>query len=689
MKKNARGACSLPALEILAPVGGEEQLIAAVRSGADAVYLGAKGFNARRNAENFDDDGLQRAIAYCHGRGVAVYVTMNTLVTDGEIARAQAQIRSIARCGADAVIVQDLAVAKLWRDICPSMPLHASTQMTVHDVAGVQAAQQLGFSRVVLARELTLDEIRQIVEHSEIEIEVFIHGALCMSVSGCCYLSAMLGERSGNRGLCAQPCRLDFRQNGREYALSLKDMCHIPYLAQLEQIGVRSVKIEGRMKRPEYVSAAIDACRLSREGKTPDLAGLQAIFSRSGFTDGYLTGKRTLQMFGYRKKEDVLAGKDALAPQRAHYRTELQNVPVTLHFSVPSAGSASLTASDGVHAATAAGAAPDVAREHPLTEEIAARSLTKTGGTPFRVATLHSDIADGVTLPAAALNALRREALERLLQQREKLEEKPCMPAAFAAPQAYRPIHPPIYRLRFSSGAQCFDDGVSELQLPLRELETHPALIDRVGARLIAELPALCFPQQEETLFTRLQRLRAMGIIHVSADNLGLIRLAQTAGMTVHGGYGLNILNTLSLTEYERMGLADATVSFEISARDIAALGGEKPRGALVYGYLPLMQYRACPARGKDGCGDCQGTPTLSDRRGTVFSLQCNDRQYATLLNSVPLYLADKALPRLDFYTLYFTQEDRETCRNLLLRYQRELPPETPRTNGLYFRELK
>lgn len=679
----------MPELEILAPVGGEEQLLAAVRSGADAVYLGTKGFNARRNAQNFDGDELKRAVAYCHGRGVAVHVTMNTLITDREIADAQAEIRSIAESGADAVIVQDLAIARLWRDICPAMPLHASTQMAVHNVAGVQAVQQLGFSRAVLARELSIDEIRQIVTHSEIEIEVFIHGALCMSVSGCCYLSAMLGERSGNRGLCAQPCRLDFQQNGREYALSLKDMCHIPYLAQLPQIGVRSVKIEGRMKRPEYVSAAVVACRLSREGKTPDLSALQAIFSRSGFTDGYLTGKRGLQMFGYRKKEDVLATKDALAPQRALYRNDCQSIPVTLRLTVPAADAAILTASDGVNTVTATGSMPEIAREKALTQESAERSLSKTGGTPFYIVALQCDIADGMTLPAAALNALRRDVLEHLLSQREIVTAKPCACPAMLQSKEYIPAATPRYRLRFFTEAQCFDDGDSAVQLPLREIEKNPALIERFGDRLIGELPALCFPLQEDAILTRLNALHAKGLTHASADNIGLIELAQSVGLTVHGGYGLNILNTLSLMEYERMGLWDVTVSFEMAARDIAVLGGSTRRGALAYGLLPLMQYRACPARGKDGCGSCQGAPILSDRRGTVFPLQCNERQYSTLLNSVPLYLADKQLPHLDFYTLYFTTEDRETCRNILLRYQDKLPPDGARTNGLYFRELK
>ncbi len=281
-------------MEILAPAGNEQSLIAAVRSGADAVYLGTGAFNARRNADNFKDNSLAEAVNYCHGRGVKVYVTLNTLIRDEELPAFLDAAREVAEAGPDGVIVQDLAVVKVLKTICPDLPLVASTQMSVHNAAGVKALEDLGFSRVVLARELTLEEIRKIRSETRAELEVFIHGALCMSVSGMCYYSAMMGERSGNRGLCAQPCRLNSACNGRPYALSLKDMSFITRVRDLEAAGVCSVKIEGRMKRPEYVAAAVTAVRTALDGKEPDMATLQAVFSRSGFTDGYLTGKRNV-----------------------------------------------------------------------------------------------------------------------------------------------------------------------------------------------------------------------------------------------------------------------------------------------------------------------------------------------------------------------------------------------------------
>ena len=261
--------------EILAPVGGHEQLLAAVRCGADAVYLGTKGFNARRNAENFEADSLREAVSYCHARGVKLYVTVNTLITDAEKELLEDEARMIAASGADAVIIQDMAVFRLFRDRCPTIKRHASTQTAVHNCDGAKLLRDIGYDRIVLARELSMAEMEKIINESGIEAEAFVHGAHCMSLSGACYLSAMLGGRSGNRGLCAQPCRLDFRIGDADHALSLKDMSYIDHIRELADIGVASFKIEGRMKRPEYVAAAVTACVNALAGKEYDKETLQ------------------------------------------------------------------------------------------------------------------------------------------------------------------------------------------------------------------------------------------------------------------------------------------------------------------------------------------------------------------------------------------------------------------------------
>ena len=238
--------------EILAPAGGEAQLRAAVLCGADAVYLGLRGFNARAGAENFDENTLPQTVGWCHARGVRVYITLNTLVTDRELPQWLHSLDAVAAAGVDGVLVQDLGLAKIIRQRYPTLPLHASTQMTIHNLAGARLLEEMGFAQVVLARELSKEEIAAICAGTSLRCEVFVHGALCMSVSGQCYLSSVLGERSGNRGRCAQPCRLDFKSHGRGYALSLKDLTLTDRLRELEALGVASFKIEGRLKRPEY-----------------------------------------------------------------------------------------------------------------------------------------------------------------------------------------------------------------------------------------------------------------------------------------------------------------------------------------------------------------------------------------------------------------------------------------------------
>ena len=339
--------------EILAPAGGKEQLLAAVRAGADAVYLGARNFNARRGAANFEENELFEAVAYCHARNVKVHVTLNTLVTDSELPDLLEEIKYVAKSGADAVIVQDLATAKLVREHCPDIAMHASTQMTIHNLAGAVAAKELGFSRIVLSRELSLNEIKTIAAGTDAELEVFVHGALCMCMSGACYLSSMIGGRSGNRGLCAQPCRLDFRFGEKDHALSLKDMSYVEHIRELAAAGVCSFKIEGRMKRPEYVAAAVNACKTALAGGVPDMESLRAVFSRQGFTDGYFTGRRGADMFGFRSHDDVTAGERVFKSFSALYKDEPQKVPLKMTLSLSEDAPSVLSVSDGENQASA------------------------------------------------------------------------------------------------------------------------------------------------------------------------------------------------------------------------------------------------------------------------------------------------------------------------------------------------
>ena len=674
-------------LEILAPVGGEEQLLAAVRCGANAVYLGGKLFNARRNAENFGETSLIKAVSFCHARGVKVYVTVNTIVLDSEMAALEAEAETIAAAGADAVILQDRAALRLFSGRYPSIERHASTQTAVHNVDGARFLQDIGYDRLVLARELSLPEIERICSSVPLPMEVFVHGAHCMSVSGACYLSAMLGGRSGNRGLCAQPCRLDWACGDNRYALSLKDMSLLSHIRELADAGVCSFKIEGRMKRPEYVAAATTACRQALAGEAYDAEALRAVFARSGFTDGYLTGKRGADMFGYRTKEDVTDAADVLKPLSALYRAETPLVPVDLALQMD-AQSTRLVVSDGVNEVVASGGAPEPAIHRALDEATAKKNLEKTGGTPFFVRSFRAELAEGYTLSAAALNAMRRDALDELLELRGRTVPHPRVPYETPAPVPYVSSRKqPALWARFYRAEQIpAEESFERILLPLEQITKET--VTRFGERLIAQLPTLLFPEDESAAGERLAQLAEHGLRAVWTNNSYGIPLAKRLGLAVHGGFGLNIANTPALLACESDGLSSITVSFELAMAKIFALGGTLPRGIVSYGYLPLMHVRNCPVRAAGGCGVCNGKGELTDRRQIVFPVECDERRSATLLNSVPLDLADRPLAGLDFQLLYFTRETAEEAAAVADRYRTAQKTDQPHTGGLYYRTL-
>ncbi len=676
----------MSSIEILAPAGGREQLTAAVRCGADAVYLGAGGFNARRNAENFGGT-LAEAVGYCHARGVQVHVTVNTIVMDHEMDELSRTVEEVAESGADAAIIQDLAVLAQFRDRCPDIKRHASTQMTIHDLDGAKAAADMGFHRVVLSRELTLREIEHICTHCGIETEVFVHGALCMCMSGVCYLSAILGGRSGNRGLCAQPCRLDFHAGNRGHALSLKDMSHIDYINELREAGVSSLKIEGRMKRPEYVAAAVTSCRLAREGREYDKDTLQAVFSRSGFTDGYLTGKRDLDMFGYRSRDDVAAASGVLKELANLYNRERNSVPVNMYFRADRFGS-SLTVRSGAENISVAGHVPEAAINRELDAGEVRRSLSKTGGTPFAADEISVEIAPGIAMSASSINQMRRDAFGYLL----KKLEAPRRHNVLKTVENVLPEHISNRRElwgRFFKADRLAEKGLDRIILPVDEVLRHREIISKLGDRLIGELPALMFDGDRMHLEDTLLKLQSDGLKSLICGNIYGVRLAGKLGFETIGDFNLNISNSVALREYEKLGLTAATVSIELTMTQIDRLRGELPRGIIAYGRLPLMRFRNCPSKGKRGCGDCKGEPALTDRRHIEFPIECGERRFSSLLNSVPVYIADKRLPQVDFLTLYFTRESAKEAERIIEAYREQAQPWFDRSGGLYFRGVK
>lgn len=676
--------------EILAPVGAQEQLKAAVRSGANAVYLGVDNFNARRNADNFTIENLKDVVKYCRLRDVKVFVTLNTLIFDKEIDELYKTVKAIAKSGADAVIVQDFATVKAVKEICPDMPLHASTQMAVHNVAGAKFLEEMGFSRIVLARELSLNEMKMIREAVKVELEVFVHGAHCMSTSGNCYLSAMLGERSGNRGLCAQGCRLNWTNtHGREYALSLKDMSYLDSIKELMEIGIDSFKIEGRMKRPEYVAAAVSSLKKAMNDEFYDKLTLRSVFSRSGFTDGYLQGKRTVDMFGYRVKEDVTSATSVLKELENSYKNEIRPNKASAKLILKKDEPATLLFSSKGVSAIVKGELSQEPRTAPLSEEIAFRNLSKLGDTSFYLDSMEFENEDALTLPASAINALRRDAANLLEEELSKKEytindvtpEIPYIKPDFSKPKT---------RIRLESFSQYSEvfEKADLVIIPLEEVFNNLEEVECLPVKIAVELPQLIYPEDEKETLKKLSTIKKTGIVRGVTGNIGGIAVLKKAGFKIYGSHGLNITNSLSAKSYKDIGLEDITLSFELSEKGIKNISANSPKGAYIYGYMPIMLLRACPQKSETGCGKCNGKTTLTDRKGIEFPLLCQNKTYSILHNSVPLYIGDKNLSNLDFVTFYFTIESKKDCEKIYQSYLNGKTPDGKKTNGLFNREL-
>ena len=685
-------------IEILAPVGSEEMLRAAVFSGADAVYLGFSGFNARTGAGNFDADSLKEAVRFCHARGVAVHVALNTTVYGTELPALEQAIRSVAASGADAVICQDLAVATLIGKIAPQLPRHGSTQMSVHTLQGALELKELGFTRVVLARELSLPEVEHITKHCGIETECFVHGALCMSMSGQCYMSAFLGGRSGNRGSCAGPCRLPFEANtlpegkpGRLHHLSLKDNSVIDQLDKLQALGVASAKIEGRLRTPEYVAAAVSACLAGREGRAYDRDLLKNAFSRSGFTSGYLDGKIDGTMFGVRSEADAEQTKKTLPMLRELYRRERSRVPVKMKLEIEEGGEKlTVTDADGSKAFAYGDAEPQPARTDPT--ESLHRSLAKTGGTPFAVEDQDITVEmDGGTwfIPGGAVNELRREALDALLKKREVLRPWPTTEEHVPAlPLRTLPPHRTL-RARFESWEQVPEralDGIEYLILPIAQADRVPR---EWRAKTLLELPRVMFGKLEEDTARRIAATQDAGFAGYEVSNIAHLRLCR--GLPMSGSFGLNITNQLAAQFYADNGLGSMLILPEVKDSDISPIapthnGRPVPTGVLVYGHMPLMITRACPLQNIHDCAHCDKTGVLTDRKAKKFPVRCG-LGVRTIYNPVPIYMGDKpGALTVDYGVAYFTLESREEAAKILEMIRTHAPFEGDFTRGLYFK---
>ena len=692
-------------LELLAPAGSMEALRAAVQNGANAVYLGCGMFNARQSAKNFTPQTLTEAVKYCHVRGVQVHLTLNTLVSDREMTELAELIRHAATSGVDAFIVQDLGVAQLCLQIAPHVPIHGSTQMTVHNLPGVELCAAMGLTRVVLSRELSREEIRHICANSPIEIEVFAHGALCMCYSGQCYLSAMIGGRSGNRGRCAQPCRQSYGYThwANKYPLSLKDNCLVHYLKELEEMGVVSLKLEGRMKRAEYVAAVTAVYRKAIDEGVVTRGMEEALFTafnRQGFTDGYYTRRVDGNMFGIRgeQKEDP---KFLQAARQSYETGETPLVDISFRAVITCDGSSLTVRDPDGHVCQVTGPVPELARNLPLTGAMVAERVSKTGGTPYRCVEVRTQVGPGLTLSAAAINAMRRDALNQLTALRARREDHPLgKPRSIPDHRGHKSL--PGLTVQVTDREQLTERLIkletTMLYVPLHVLTGDMKLCRALAARgrVAVVLPRIVHDGEIPRLAAQLQDLRSLGIKDALVGNLGLLAAAREAGMRIRGDFGLNIYNSGSMVAAQALELASVTASFEMNLPQIRDLSKAVDTEIIAYGRLPLMVTEHCLIRNRTGECTCHlGAMKLTDKTGAEFPvIKDGDSCRSVLLNGKKLSWLDRQddLNKLGLWAirLYFTTENAKEVDRIIGDYLNPAPFDPGAcTRGLYLRGVE
>lgn len=690
-------------IELLSPAGSPEAVIAAVQNGADAIYMGLGNFNARRGAKNFTDEEFERSMRYCRIRGCKVYVTLNTLVNDREIAQAVESARLASQLGADGIIIQDLGLAYAIRQALPDIPLHASTQMSIHNLAGVEAAAEMGMTRAVLARELSLEQIKFITQHASIETEVFVHGALCFCQSGQCYMSALIGRRSGNRGMCAQPCRMQYSLGGRmdDYPMSLKDNCLVDRLRELEDAGVACLKIEGRMKRPEYTAIVTKiyskALKEHRQPSDEEMETLEKAFSRQGFTQGYFNGDKK-DMFGRREEPDKDTEKLFTLARKGYSEGELRRVPV--HFyTVAEKGMPvkAIAFDDDGNRAAAMGGVPEKARGQGLTATYITEQMFKTGGTPYNCVENRAQADPGLYLPASEINDLRRRLVSELSEQRAKppirrvgkLPEKP---------KGKLPTGDPAMIFQVLTEEQLSPELAAlkpqYLYVPLTLMTEKLDLLRpfaEQGTIPVAVLPRVIADNEAAAVYDMLSRMFDQGVNEALVGNLGHALLAKKAGMKLRGDFGLNTFNSLSMEVIRQAGFISATASFELRLSQIRDMIKPLDTELIIYGRIPLMVSDQCIIRHSAGRCNCQTPGQMADRMGSVFPVVKEFGCRNIIYNAHKLYLADKAE---DVYAagawglrMMFTTEGMRECVEVAKGYM-GLSDYKPNvlTRGLYYR---
>ena len=671
--------------EILAPAGDFENLKAAVYAGADAVYLGVQSFNARASATNFDYETLKQAVEFCHARNVNVNVTLNTILYDSELERFAETVKNVAQCGVDAVILQDLAAAEIAKTIAPDLPRHGSTQMAVHTLEGALLLKEMGYSRVILARELSFEQIKYITENCGIETEVFIHGALCVCLSGQCYASTFLGGRSGNRGRCAGTCRLPFSARGDmdDNHLSLKDLCGLDMIKQLKDIGVKCVKIEGRLRTPEYVAGAVDACRKAVNGESYDKQMLRDTFSRSGFTNNYLEDKFSKDIFGMRTKEDSQRTKEVLPQLRQLYRREGQYVPVDFAFAMGEKQSV-LTISDGKNefSQTINETVQDSQGDF---EKSVRNALSKLGGTPFYADKIDVQLMHGKYLPLSFVNDARRSLTEQLLAARSTVNEYTVNDFDFTQNNVRNSV--PKLIARFENDAQLpykYIDRFGYIILPIEYADGEAA--QKYKEKTVLELPRDMFRGTEQ-LKEKIEAAKKNGFDKFCVQNIGHIPLVKR--QKLFSSFTLNVSNSLSAKQYSDLGVEFITLSPEITVDSIKRIDSSVKTVVYAYGHVPLMLTKSCPVSNIKKCSECDGTGFLTDRKGLKMPVRCHNgaKGYREIFNAVPLYMGDKQQDiKADWLSLNFTVEKPQEVEKITEKFINGKPFANDFTRGLYYK---
>ncbi len=656
-------------MEILAPAGSFEALAAAVHYGADAVYVGGNRFSARKNAQNFTDEALVEAVDFCHVRGTRLYLCCNTLLKESELEDAMTFIRYAYTIGVDAVIVQDLGLLRRLRQELPNLPVHSSTQMTIVNSDGIKTLEELGVKRVVLAREVTGQEIRAIKKETTMELEYFVHGALCISYSGQCLMSSILGGRSGNRGSCAQPCRLPYTllKNGEPVTETLpllcpKDLCLADQIKELKALGVASLKIEGRMKSPEYVAMVTQVYKQAVGGHVSedDIRSMLKFFSRGGSCSGYFHGCTYGEMMDTKDDAKIAETLPVLSKRE-------KTCEVTMQLSAQFDGPLSLTmqTADGT-SVTVRGGSCEKAHTRPTEKSRMEEQLAKLGGTPFRVGNISVSVPDMAAVAIKDLNALRRSGA---LQLEEKIAE------------GFRRVAPPVAAPATSIMRRTA--SLPELCVEVLTKEQLQAAIS-MGVKRIY-MPSELFSEgdfvkepvlQLPALTKELQTVDCCSKGSVCIQNLG--QLASLGGQTITAGHRLNITNSQTIQKLQELGVGRFVLSPELNLKSIAALRGKTDSCLEVIGYgrLPLMLLENCVMKSTVGCQCGQASFALLDRKNQIFPIlprHCGNVIY----NSKPIYMADrmediKSL-QIDGIRLCFTLENYETCCIIIREYQEAL----------------